>query len=101
MSTDCGVPTAEEPVQRWRNRYVGILMLPGVITGSPRAINAVGGGLVEKPERVKLCLGDGHSLYPMNGQSRMCYCGCSELVGYATDDAKQAQAVVSDCMAIL
>ena len=64
MTTDCGEPIAEEPVQRWRNRYVGILMLPGVITGSLRAIHAVGGGLVEKPERVKLCLTDGHCYCP-------------------------------------
>ncbi len=64
MSTDCGVPTAEEPVQRWRNWYVGILMLPSVITGSPRAMDAVGCALVQKPECVKLCLGDSHSLPP-------------------------------------
>ena len=64
MSTDCGIPTAEQPVQRWGQRCVGILMLPSVITGSPRAIHAVGGGLVEKPERVKLCLTDGHCYCP-------------------------------------
>jgi hypothetical protein len=55
---------AEQTMQRWSEPNVGMLVRPGVFTGSVRAIDAVRRLLVEELERAKLCLADSHWYCP-------------------------------------
>src|SRR4051794_36279490 len=56
VTANCSAPAAEQLVQCDCERDGGLLMYPGVITGSLRAIDAVRGSGFEQPERAKLRL---------------------------------------------
>jgi hypothetical protein len=62
------VSADKQPVQHCRHWCLGILVDPGVIVISVRAINAAGGLFTQKPERIQLLPGHRHWYCPSPGR---------------------------------